>query len=35
VLIVRVHPEILRNQHLPEELRDEKIHLEGPVSLDR
>ncbi|MGA8187648.1 MAG: polyphosphate kinase 2 family protein, partial [Candidatus Sulfotelmatobacter sp.] len=24
VLIVRVHPEILRNQRLPEELRDEK-----------
>src|SRR5208282_4334734 len=24
VLVVRVHPEILRNQELPEDLRDEK-----------
>ncbi len=35
VLVVRVHPEILRSQGLPEELRDEKDHLEGTVSLHR
>src|ERR1035441_5898514 len=29
VLVVRVHPEILRNQGLPEELRDEKNIWEG------
>ena len=29
VLIVRVHPEILRNQRLPEELRDEKTIWKG------
>ena len=29
VLVVRVHPEILRNQGLPEELRDEKSIWEG------
>ena len=35
VLVVRVHPEILRSQGLPEELRDEKDHLEGAVSVHR
>ena len=35
VLVVRVHPEILRNQGLPEELRDEKDALEAKVSLHR
>jgi polyphosphate kinase 2 (PPK2 family) len=29
VLVVRVHPEILRNQGLPEELRDEKTIWEN------
>ena len=33
VLVVRVHPEILRNQGLPAELRDEKSYLEGAVSV--
>jgi hypothetical protein len=35
VLVVRVHPEILRSQGLPEELRDEKEHLGGALSLHR
>ena len=35
VLIVRVHPEILRAEGLPDELLDEKTHLARPVSLDR
>ena len=35
VLIVRVHPEILRSQGLPEGLIAEQDHLEGPVSFHR
>ena len=35
VLVVRVHPEILRGQGLPDELLDEKNHLEGAVSFHR
>ena len=35
VLIVRVHPEILRTQGLPDALLDERDHLEGAVSLHR
>ena len=35
VLVVRVHPEILRSQGLAEELRDEKTHLGGAISLHR
>ena len=35
VLVVRVHPEILRGQGLAEELRDEKDDLGGAVSLHR
>ena len=35
VLIVRVHPEILSSQRLPDELPDAEDDLEGPVSFHR
>ena len=35
VLVVRVHPELLASERLPDELLDEEAHLEGPISFDR
>jgi polyphosphate kinase 2 (PPK2 family) len=35
VLVVRVHPELLRSQGLPEELRDEKDIWEGRYRIHR